>query len=57
VRWPGLGVPFAATTDLTAFDRFGGGPRQSFVNDGDWRITPPDVRSDWHAPQDRALSA
>lgn len=48
---------FSATTDLTVFDRFADGPRHSFFNDGDWRITPPDIRPDWNAPQDRALLA
>jgi glutathionyl-hydroquinone reductase len=44
---------FAETTDLSAFDRFADGPVHSFFNDGEWRITPPDVHPDWDAPHGR----
>jgi glutathione S-transferase/putative glutathione S-transferase len=44
---------FGETTDLTVFDRFADGPPHSFFNDGDWRITPPDVRPDWNEPPAR----
>lgn len=48
------GLPaFRETTDFSVFNRFGRGPKPTFLNDADWRIPVEPYKADWDTPHGR----
>jgi glutathionyl-hydroquinone reductase len=44
---------FNQTTDFSVFTAFGTGPKQTFFNDGEWRIRVEPRHADWDEPHGR----